>query len=177
MNGSNPPEMPFNQQMSFPCVLTLRTASEGIRLHREPVAEIENIHDYTHVWSNVTLNPDENLLAGLTGELFDIRAEIELNDASAVGFNIRGQDVRYNVAEKQLTFLERSGPLTPQDGKIQLQILLDRISIEAFGNAGELSMTSYFLPDLNNADIGIYAEGGPVTLVSLKVHELKSSWV
>ena len=177
MNGSNPPEMPFNQQMSFPCVLTLRTASEGIRLHREPVAEIENIHDYTHVWSNVTLNPDENLLAGLTGELFDIRAEIELNDASAFGFNIRGQDVRYNVAEKQLTFLERSGPLTPQDGKIQLQILLDRISIEAFGNASELSMTSYFLPDLNNADIGIYAEGGPVTLVSLKVHELKSSWV
>ena len=49
MNGSNPPEMPFNQQMSFPCVLTLRTTPEGIRLHREPVAEIENIHDYTHV--------------------------------------------------------------------------------------------------------------------------------
>ena len=52
MNGSNPPEMPFNQQMSFPCVLTLRTTDEGIRLYREPVAEIANIHDYTHAWSN-----------------------------------------------------------------------------------------------------------------------------
>ena len=118
-----------------------------------------------------------NPLAGLTGELFDIRAEIALNDANAVGFKIRGQDVRYDVGEQQLTFLERSGPLAPQDGNIHLQILVDRISIEAFGNDGELSMTSYFLPDLDNADIGLYAEGGDATLVSLKVHELKSSWV
>ena len=177
MSGSNPPDMPFNQQMSFPCSLTLRTTSEGIRLHRQPVAEIENIHTYTHAWSDLTLKPEADPLAGLTGELFDIRAEIALNDATDVGFKIRGQDVRYNVAEQQLTFLERSGPLAPKDGKIRLQILVDRISIEAFGNDGELSMTSYFLPDLENADIGVYAEGGMATLVSLKVHELKSSWV
>lgn len=177
MSGSKPPEMPFNQQMSFPCELTLRTTSEGIRLHREPVAEIETLHAYTHAWSNIALKPGEDLLAGLTGELFDIRAEVALNDASAVGFKIRGEDVRYDVARKQLTFLERSGPLVPQDGKIRLHILVDRISIEAFGNNGELSMTSYFLPELDNADIGIYAEGGTATLVSLKVHELKSAWV
>ncbi len=177
MSGSSPPDMPFNQQMSFPCCLTLRTTSEGIRLHREPVVEIENIHTYTHAWSDLTLKPEADPLAGLTGELFDIRAEIALNDVTAVGFKIRGQDVRYDVAEQQLTFLERSGPLAPQDGKIRLQILVDRISIEAFGNDGELSMTSYFLPDLENADIGVYAEGGMATLVSLKVHELKSSWV
>ena len=177
MSGSKPPEMPFNQQMSFPCKLTLRTTAEGIRLHREPVAEIETLHAYTHAWSNIALKPGEDLLAGLTGELFDIRAEVALNDASAVGFKIRGEDVRYDVAEMQLTFLERSGPLVPQDGKIRLHILVDRISIEAFGNNGELSMTSYFLPELDNADIGIYAEGGTATLVSLKVHELKSAWV
>ena len=177
MSGSNPPDMPFNQQMSFPCRLTLRTTSEGIRLHREPVVEIENIHTYTHAWSDLPLKPEADPLAGLTGELFDIRAEIALNDATAVGFKLRGQEVRYNVAEQQLTFLERSGPLAPKDGKIRLQILVDRISIEAFGNDGELSMTSYFVPDLENADIGVYAEGGAATLVSLKVHELKSSWV
>ena len=177
MSGSKPPDMPFNQQMSFPCELTLQTTSGGIRLHREPVVEIENIHAYTHAWSDLALKPGEDPLAGLTGELFDIRAEIALNDAAAVGFKIRGQDIRYDVAEQQLTFLERSGPLAPQDGKISLQILVDRISIEAFGNGGELSMTSYFLPDLNNADIGMYTDGGAATLVSLKVHELKSSWV
>lgn len=177
MSGSNPPDMPFNQQMSFPCELTLRTTAEGIRLHREPVAEIRNIHAYTHAWRDIALKPGEDLLAGLTGELFDIRAEVALNDASAVGFKIRGEDVRYDVAEKQLTFLERSGPLAPQDGKIRLHILVDRISIEAFGNDGALSMSSYFLPDLGNADIGIYAEGGTATVVSLKVHELKSAWV
>jgi sucrose-6-phosphate hydrolase SacC (GH32 family) len=132
---------------------------------------------YTHAWSDLPLKPDEDPLSGLTGELFDIRAEIALNDATAVGFKIRGQDVRYDVESQQLTFLEKSGPLAPQNGKIRLQILVDRISIEAFGDDGKLSMTSYFLPDQENADIGIYTEGNPVTIVSLKVHELGSSWV
>ena len=177
MSGSKPPDMPFNQQMSFPCKLTLRTTSEGIRLHREPVVEIENIHTYTHAWSDLPLKPGEDPLAGLTGELFDIRADIALNGATAVGFNIRGQKVHYDVAAQALTFLERSGPLAPQNGKIRVQLLVDRISIEAFGNDGELSMTSYFLPDLDDADIGIYSEGGTATVASLKVHELKSSWV
>ena len=44
MSGGNYPDMPFNQQMSFPCELTLRTTPEGIRLFREPVKEIENLH-------------------------------------------------------------------------------------------------------------------------------------
>lgn len=35
-------EMPFNQQMSFPATMELRTTSLGIRLYRWPVKEIEN---------------------------------------------------------------------------------------------------------------------------------------
>ena len=75
MSGSNPPDMPFNQQMSFPCKLTLRTTSEGIRLHREPVVGNRK-HPCVHgiAWSDLSLEPDEDPLAGLTGELFDIRA-------------------------------------------------------------------------------------------------------
>ena len=44
MQGGKYPNMPFNQQMTFPCELTLRTTADGIRMFRKPVREIETIH-------------------------------------------------------------------------------------------------------------------------------------
>src|SRR4029434_804646 len=37
MRGGVYPDMPFNQQLTFPCELTLRTLPEGPRLCRSPV--------------------------------------------------------------------------------------------------------------------------------------------
>ena len=53
MRGGEFPGMPFNQQMSFPCELTLRKFSEGIRLCRNPVREIEKIRAKKHGWNNL----------------------------------------------------------------------------------------------------------------------------
>jgi len=176
MGGGKYPDMPFNQQMSFPCELTLRTTPEGIRMYRQPVKELENIHKKEHSWDTQTLKPGENLLSGISGELFDIRAEIELGNATEVGFTVRGEKIRYNVADKQISCLGRSATLEPLQNKIKLQILVDRTSIEVFGNDGRISMSSCFLPELENENLGIYAFGGSAIVVSMKVHELCSAW-
>jgi sucrose-6-phosphate hydrolase SacC (GH32 family) len=176
MNGGQYPDMPFNQQMSFPVELSLRTTPEGIRLFRQPVREIENLHAKKHAWTDQPLKPGENLLASLSGELFDLRAEIELGEATEVGFTLRGEKVQYRVADQTVTALGRTAPLAPVDGRIRLQILLDRTSIEVFGNGGLISMPTCFLPDLSNTSLGIYAEGGEAKIASLEVYELRSAW-
>ena len=48
MAGGQYPGMPFNQQMSFPVTLGLRTFAEGVRLCALPVKEIETIHGRSH---------------------------------------------------------------------------------------------------------------------------------
>ena len=83
------PDMPFNQCMLFPCELTLRTTDEGIRMFAKPVREIETLHARKHAWKNRTLKEGENLLSGIKGELFDIRAEFEVGDAEEFGFVFR----------------------------------------------------------------------------------------
>jgi len=176
MSGGKYPDMPFNQQMSFPCELTLRTTLKGIRLYRQPVKEIETIHQKEHSWDNQTLKPGENLLSSISGALFDIRAEIELGNATEVGFTVRSEKIQYDVAEKQLSCLGRLAHLEPLENKIQLQILVDRTSIEVFGNEGRVSMSSCFLPDLENTSLGIYASGGEATVASLNVYDLCSAW-
>ena len=170
------PGMPFNQQMSFPCELTLRSFSEGIRMCRRPVNEIKNIHSKQYSWKNKTLSPGDNPLSGIYGDLFDIRAEIVLPDAGEFGIKVRGETVKYVVKDKKLSCLGKSAQLYPVSNRIKLQILVDRASLEVFGNDGKVSMTSCFTPEQADTSLAIYTTGGTVRIFSLDVYELRSIW-
>jgi levanase/fructan beta-fructosidase len=176
MQGGKYPDTPFNQQMSFPCELRLQTTPEGLRLTRRPVKEIEKLHGQSHKFADKTLEPGQNLLAGVTGDLFELRAEIEPGDAAEVGFRIRGEPVMYSVKEKKISCLGASAPLEPVKGRIQLQILVDRSSLEVFGNDGRASLTSCFLPAKDNRTLETVAISGQAKVVSLEVYELRSAW-
>ena len=176
LRQSHYPGMPFNQQATFPCALTLRKFSDGIKLCRQPIKEIEKLHAKKHAWANKVLEPGENLLAGASGDLFDIRAELAPGEAKEVGFVIRGIPVTYNVAAGKLTCMGKSGDLGVVAGKIKLQILVDRTTIEIFGNNGALSMTFSFTPDPAKSGIGVFAKGGRAKIASMNVYELCSIW-
>ncbi len=170
------PGMPFNQQMLFPVELTLRTTDEGIRMFAEPVREIETIHGRRHTWKPTILKPGENLLSGITGELFHICAQFTPGDAPEFGFVIRGEPVVYNVEKKELSCKGKSAELKPADGKIRLEILVDRTSIEIFGNDGRGYMPmGTILPD-DNRTLELFSKNGSTGIDSLEVYELRSAW-
>lgn len=176
MNGGKYPDMPFNQQMSFPCEMTLRSFPEGLRICRQPVKEIETLHDKEHTWTNLVVKPGDNPLAGITGDLFDIRAEIETGKETEFCVTIRGEKLTHSAKKKELTCLGATVPVEPVDGKITLRILVDRTSIEIFVQEGKYPMTSCFLPDPGNKEIAFSVPGGEVKIKSLTVNELKSAW-
>ena len=170
------PDMPFNQMMNFPVELTLRTTEAGIRMFAEPVAELESLHSQSHAWENETLKEGENLLEDITGELFHIRAEFDVGEAAAFGLNVRGVDITYDAKEKQLTCGDKQADLKPRNGKIRLQVLVDRISIEIFANDGEIYMPmGAILPD-DAGTLATFSRGGNTQVSELAVHELKSAW-
>jgi sucrose-6-phosphate hydrolase SacC (GH32 family) len=63
--------------------------------------------------------------------------------------------------------------LTPEDGKIQLRILIDRTTIEIFGNDGQVVLTSCFMPD-DAMTYGLHSDGE--ISVTAVIHTLKSAW-
>ena len=81
-----------------------------------------------------------------------------------------------DVQSRTLTALGAKAPLEPVDNRIRLHILVDRTSLEVFGNDGKVSMTSCFLPDDANRALEFYATDGNVKMVALTVYELKSAW-
>ncbi|HEV8606815.1 MAG TPA: glycoside hydrolase family 32 protein [Tepidisphaeraceae bacterium] len=177
MNNGRYPRMPFNQQMSFPRELKLKPTADGLRLFNLPVKEIASLRVKTHRWKDVPLKPGENLLSGLRGDLFEIQAEIEAGDAAEFGFRLRGEPVWYSTGNKQImTGVVGSAPLDLVDGRVNLRILVDRTSLEIFGDDGRVSISSCFLPPPDNTFMETFANRGTARIRSLEIHELKSAW-
>ncbi len=176
MRGGEYPGMPFNQQMSFPCELALHRTLAGLRLFRQPVGEIKDLYRTMHQWAGVSIEPGEHMLSGLDGGLYDIEADIVPGNATEVGLIVSGQRVAYRPAQQSLACLNGTAPLAPVSGRIHLRLLVDRTSIEVFGNRGEASMTSCFLPQEGKTGVGTYAIGRPAHIASLTMRELKSMW-
>jgi fructan beta-fructosidase len=185
------PGMPFNQMMTFPVTLTLRTTNDGIRLCPMPIREIEKLYKSEKVFDESKIEPGSNLLADFEGDLFDIEADIDILEADRVGFRIRGVEVAYDAASKTLTSNEDAGDapeklptsgkspakLEPNDGRIQLRILVDTTSIEVFANDGEVYMPLGAVPEEGQAKtLELFAEGGAAVLRSLEIRELESVW-
>lgn len=175
MNGGKYPDMPFNQQMSFPRELTLRTTAEGPRLHMLPVREIETIRGEKQSRTGLALKPGNNPLAGLKGELWDIEAEIALGQAKEVLLTVRGEPIRYDVKSGTLHCLGRSAPLQAA-GPLKLRVLVDRTSIEIFASDGRYPLCSCFLPDPADQSLSLAVQGGQAVVRTLNVYGLKSAW-
>ncbi|MHC4072877.1 MAG: GH32 C-terminal domain-containing protein, partial [Planctomycetota bacterium] len=170
------PEMPFNQMMLFPVTLILHTTEEGPRMFAEPVREIEGLHKHTRQWKNKILKPGDNLLSDLSGELFHIRAKLQVNNAHETGFVIRDVSVVYDVEKQQLSCQGKTAPLKPVDGRIRLELLVDRTSIEIFGNDGRMYMPMGVILADNSKSLEIFTKGGATKVESLDVYELRSAW-
>jgi sucrose-6-phosphate hydrolase SacC (GH32 family) len=161
--------------MSFPVELTLHDTEDGPRLFRNPAREIELLHAEARRWADVALRPGDNPLADMSGELFDIHADIEMGDAAEVGLVVRGETITYDAKSNALTALGKA-PLALTDGHLQLRLLVDRTSIETFADSGRISLTSCFLPSAGENALAIFARGGTARVKSLIVYKLKSSW-
>ena len=176
MNDGRYPRMPFNQQMSFPCELRLRRTTEGLRIFKQPVREIEKLRRGKHNWSDVTLQAGDNPLSEIHGELFDISAQIETDKAEEVTWMIRGQPIRYTPSNHQLSCLDRSVDVNTDGKTLQFRILVDRTSLEVFVQGGERTLSSCFLPAYDDLSLALSTKGGTVVVKSMEVYELGSAW-
>jgi sucrose-6-phosphate hydrolase SacC (GH32 family) len=176
MRDGKYPDMPFNQQLTFPCDLTLRHFPEGLRVCRLPAKEISSLYARKHAWKQRAITPGENLLKDVSGELFDIQLRVELAGAREFGLKCRGEAVTYSAETGALTCLGREARVDAANGQLTLRLLVDRTSLEVFDNNGKVSMSSCFLPGPENAGLELFSVGGSPKIRSMTIYELRSAW-
>jgi fructan beta-fructosidase len=170
MSGGKYPDMPFNQQMTFPCDLTLRKVGGALRVFRKPVPEIQLLHRRQHTWQGLSLAPGTTRPLEVTGDVFHILADVEVPRGSVLTFRIRGTPV--TVTDHSVACNSKPAPVAA--GVRTVEILVDRTSIETFANDGEVSLSACFLPADDR--LAVECGQGPVTVRALRVFELESIW-
>ena len=127
------------------------------------------------------------VLENIEGELFHIKAQFSIGECNEFGLIIRDVKLMYNAETRQLEChlvnTEQAGEgdilrakLEPDNGRIKLELLVDRTSLEIFGNDGRLYMPVGHILVHNGGGIKLFSRDGNTKLDHLEVYELESIW-
>jgi fructan beta-fructosidase len=165
------PGMPFNQQMTLPCELTLHHTPEGDRLFAMPASELNSLvkSEQRHELKIVGGKP--NPIQGL-GQLLKVDAEFQVGSTGSFSLDVRGVPITYDAGKATLSCAGVKAPLAPIDGKVKIQALVDRGSIEVFGNDGRVAISRGARPTGDALSITV----NDAKVLKCDIHELASSW-
>jgi fructan beta-fructosidase len=192
---------PWKGQMSIPRDLSIKTTPDGLRLIQKPSSVVNSsLSKYAKgrvlTKANLTINGSLPLSKKdlFTGNSNWINAEFKLGDSKKFGFVVAEQKERsggiiigYDADKQELyvdcTATEKSNkdvmnlvqtaPLKPVDGLVSIQVLLDRSSLEVFGNGGERVISTMVYPDHDATGISVFSKGKTV-MSNLKIWNLSN---
>jgi fructan beta-fructosidase len=199
MVPSKTPTFPWRGQMSIPRDLSLRTTTDGVRLLQKPSAMVANgiaklPAKQQMAKRNVAVKEEIELStpSSFNTNAYWIDATFTPGTAKDVGFIIAQQKgrngtagtgtvINYNVTTNELTIKPEAGdevhPLKAVvkaiDGKIRLQVLFDKSSLEVFANDGEKVITTYIFPQNDASQLAVFAKEGAATLDTLRVFSMQ----
>ena len=170
-------EMSFNQSMSLPMEHKLVATTEGIRLTRTPVKELESLRGKSYKFNNLQLKEGgNNPLKDIVIELAEIHTELTPGKAKNVKLNIRGVEIVYDVLSSELKVDTVKAPVKLVNGKLKLVVYADRTGVEIFANDGLVFMPVNINIDNANRKLSITSTGGTAKVSYLNIYELKSIW-
>jgi len=171
----NIPDMPFNQTFTVPTNLTLHTTEDGVRMFATPIKELQQLRKSNpKTAENMELTAEAPVVTfDVTDQLFDIVVTLKKGTAAKAVLRFGENAATYDFAAQKLDEM----PLAMKDGKVTFRVLVDRPMYELIGGGGACYKTSG-RRDMGKpiGTISLTAEGGSLTLESLKAYEMKSAW-
>lgn len=190
------PSEEWRGNMSIPREIKLKSYPEGLRLIQSPVEELSDLRKPIKTLQDVTLEPDMNPTADVSTAKAEIIAEFELGTATEFGFKVRKSTaeettIGYDVNNKQL-FVDRTNSgatdfhpdfaakheaaMTPENNRIRMSVFVDWSTVEVFGNNGKAVISDTIFPGPGSKGLEVYAVGGNVKVLSLKINDMHSIW-
>ena len=162
------------EQLSFPILLTLRETSDGPRIRTAPVPEIELLYSESCSIESCEIIPETPLQIQASGGMYDIILKAKLDRVSYIEIVIHGVSVVYDAGKELLSCADKDARLSPDNGCIDLRIVVDRLSLEIFAAEGLVYMPMRVRFDPSVGGITVRTCGGSAYIKSSNIHTLKS---
>jgi len=193
------PTTPWKGQTTVVRALRLYKYPEGIRIVQNPVEELENIRYFPTHSDDLHILEGETILNLQGGQLdIDVTFLVPSNGSKTSAFGIKvfagkyqetviGYDMnlrslyidRRNSGLKNFSSIfarRRDALLEPENGQVQIRILVDQNIVEVFGNNGKVAMSALIYPDPAQNQVLAYSVGGDVTIATLDTYFMSSIW-
>ncbi|MBQ7179659.1 MAG: glycoside hydrolase family 32 protein [Bacteroidaceae bacterium] len=170
------PGMPFNGMMLLPTELTLRTTPDGPRLFSQPVREVQSLlHRQLPAQPDLTEQQANERLRTLPPSAgLHLQARLSLSYATSAGLRLDGQNiVDYDTNQNTLNGQFYSPPV-PGSLDLDLDIYIDRTSVEVFVDGGRYSYSLERRPS-DNRD-GLQFWGRETTIRNLQADTISGIW-
>ncbi len=166
LNNSEFPKCAWNQQMSFPMEVKLLNTAKGPRLSYLPIEEIKALRDKRLTETNGAFKAASGL--------YDFNCTLTVPQIGTFKIQIGEVELSYDAAEHTLKALGKTATIEPEDGLLNLRILVDRASIEIYAQSGTVLMPLYALQTKGTPQIQLTKSGSWKERID--VWALKSSW-
>ena len=160
------PGMSFNQCMSIPLELGLKSTPDGPRLTWAPVKELETLR----VKSNPGAAPTKNE----SGMPLEVRVEIVPSESARVVLTVRGVDVEYDTKKGELNVAGHAVSVALRDGKLKFQLFVDRTVVELFAADGLVYAPVPVIPKSDDTTVSF--RGGSAEIGRLSLDGFRSIW-
>ncbi|MCM8711575.1 glycoside hydrolase family 32 protein [Clostridium sp. SYSU_GA19001] len=142
------------------------------KLFFKPVSEIENYRKNEVSLENISVN-GENLLP-ITGDSYELQIIFDAKHSKEFGIKLRTSETEetvltYSVEDKLFIFNRDKSGIGPKgerkteveliDNKLNLQIFVDKSSVEVFINEGEKVMTGRIYPSRESINLKVFSKG------------------
>jgi len=170
------PGMPFNQMMTFPVSLTLKTTSNSIRMCANPVREIVQLYNEVIERKDIHTSPGDNLLDDYAGGSYDIEIDIASGTKSKIQFETNGKEIIFDLYEQKI-FSDDIEINLPQNDNSEwnVRLLVDVKSVGVFVNDGELYIPLRIEGDVETQSISLKTDE-VINIPSIKIRTLTSIW-
>ena len=149
----NLPDMPFNQQMSIPVEMSLKSTEKGPQLAFKPAEELFGLISHTEEKTDI-VSPDKPITIPLNNKA----AVIDLIADKTAGITTGSGNFKLDAKLAKISWPGGEIPFDIHGDKLELQLVLDACSVEIFGNDG-LFYLALSIPGILKEDLQLSSAG------------------
>jgi len=168
----------FSGQMGFPMEMSLSKVGETFYLQAQPIKEIETIYKESAEYRDIVLTPGREFRTLLEDAPYYIKLRGEMPKSGVVECTVFGRIIKMDFAQNKLKLPGKSAPLTVAGQELDVILLIDRCSIEAFVDGGKAYTTVLSKETVCDRNLPVFGlkSSEEINISSIELHRLASIW-